>query len=258
MFGRGLRLWIAARTSLLFYRGRHDAVIGQCERLLLRHPDEPALYHALGRAHFAQRSYLRAYWSLRHAANRAPAGRPLPAALDYWLGLSAHQLGLHEPCREALERFCRRQGRFERHFTPSVSRVRAISTLGYAYLKLGEPALAIERFESILGSGGAEDTGLLVDLAGLYCSEGIARPRDAIRVLEAALPRFPQEAELLKSLSYAYSLTDEKDRALYYVRKCLQLNSEDRWAQELQSFLQDRFLGRPGGAAHLRLVERLD
>lgn len=294
MFSRIRRRWVSARASLMFYRGRPDEAIEMCDRLLRRHPDEPLLYQLLGRAHFGQKSYLRAYWSLSQAVQRGRAGRALPASADYWLGLSAFHLGLHEACLEALERFCERQGLLARHFTPSVSRVRAVTTRGYAHLKRGELTQAAERFEEVLGSGNFEDTGVALDLATLYCSEEVGRYREAVGILEEAVVRFPQEVELLKALSYAHSLMDEHSRALFYARKCLEQNPEDRWAHQQMAYLhaqgdvmdrvaarseldrllqadpQDpwaqefqRYLKARGGrppvkAAYLRLVERLD
>jgi tetratricopeptide (TPR) repeat protein len=287
------KLWVGLRASLLLSKGRFDDVIELSQKLLQSHPDEPRLYYYLGRGHFGQKDHLGAYWALKNALHRARPDKPVPTALHYFLGVSAYYLGHQERCLEHLRRFRARLGRFERHFSPSVSLAKASFYMGYAYLKEGQLAEAAEMFEEVLRSGGIEDTTVVVDLATIYCSEPVLRYRDAVRILEDALARFPQEVELYKGLSYACSLLDENQRSMMYALKGLQLAAEDRWMHQQLAYLyaqkdvqnygeaireldlllredpEDRWaldfkrhLAHSGralsGPAHLRLVEKRD
>ena len=238
MLSRALRrLWGTTRARLRFVSGRHDEAIGPCQRLLQDQPDDPVLLSLLGRAYLGQKNYVSAYWCLGSALRLAEGTRKLPASVHYFFGLSAYQLGLDEDCIDALERFRRQVGRFERHFSPAVSVSRSLFYLGYAHLRQGDLLGAAERFEELVQRGGIEETGVVVDLATIYCAEEIGRFRDAIRILEEALARFPQEVELFKGLSYAHSLVSENRRSLMYALKALQLCGNDRWARQQLAYL---------------------
>jgi tetratricopeptide (TPR) repeat protein len=257
-----LRPWAAFRTRQLFFHGRYEEAIELCRRLLRRCPQDPPLLYLLGRAHFGQKSYAGAYFCLSSALHRAEGRqRPLPAALHYFRGVSAYHLGRLAACVESLERFRAEIGRVERHLTPSVSLAKACVFLGYARLKQGQVALAAEMFEEVLRCRGAEETSVVVDLAAIYCSEPMGRPRDAVRILQDALGRFPQEVELLKGLSYAHGLLEEHEPALRYALESLRRCPEDSWTHRQLAYLYARRdAGEPGvrRRARLRLVQRLD
>jgi tetratricopeptide (TPR) repeat protein len=255
-----LRIAGSLRAGRLLLAGRHDEARALCQRLLRRCPGEPRLLYLLGRAHFGQKDYLGAFFCLSSALHRA-RGKPLPEAIHYFRGVSAYCLGRLEPALESLEHFRSHVGKVERHVIPAVSMAKASVFLGYAHLKAGDPERAAELFEEVLRCGGAEDPKVAVDLATIYCSEPLGRYRDAVRVLEDALERFPQEVELLKGLSYVHSLLDEDREALRYGLRVLRLCPEDRWAHQQLEFLAAQRELRAGGTrgrTHLRLVERLD
>ena len=251
-----MRTWASIRMRQLLSCGRCDEAIDLCRGLLGELPDDSRLLFLLGKAYFRSKSYASAFFCLSSAAHRAGARRRrLPAALDYYRGVSAYRLGRLDACIESLERFRASVGRLERHLTPTAPLVKACVFLGYARVKQGQVEQAIEVFEQVLRCGG-EDTAVVVDLAALYCRERVGRAADAVRVLKEALDRCPDDVELLKGLSHAYGLLQDHPQAMRYALRSLKLRPDDRWTHRQLAFLHTRRSRH--GALHLHLVERIE
>ena len=101
--------------------------------------------------------------------------------------------------------------------------VTALNNRGYLFAmnKDYDPALADFKKAISIKSGYRESHNAYLNLANLYRQTG--KNEEAIAVLQEALNKFPDDAEIFFNIGISYSFTDKREAASYY-KKAIKLN----------------------------------